>query len=259
MQDDLNKLRETLLYHLETEEVFGLDRLPLIASRAPQLEPSAPEVPAPDVPAPDTPAPDTPAPDPIALLRERVAGCTLCPLHTGRNHTVFGEGDLDAELLFIGEAPGRDEDLSGLPFVGRAGQLLTRMISAMGFDREDVFIGNVLKCRPPNNRTPAIDEIACCLPYLKEQIERLAPCVIVALGAPAARTLIDSTAGIMTLRGRVYDYRYDRAIRVVPTFHPAYLLRTPADKPKTWHDLKLAMKILESGACRQPASARKPC
>jgi DNA polymerase len=165
-------------------------------------------------------------------------------LHRTRTQAVFGAGCVDADLMFVGEAPGKDEDLSGKPFVGRAGGLLTRMIEAMGFTRDDVFIANVLKCRPPENRTPTPEEIALCLPYLKKQVARIRPRVIVALGSPAAKTLLATGNGIMSLRGRVYPCAFDQKVRVVPTFHPAYLLRKEAEKPKAWQDLKRALKVL---------------
>ncbi len=157
---------------------------------------------------------------------------------------VFGEGDRSANLMFVGEAPGRDEDLSGRPFVGRAGQLLTRMIHAMGFERSQVFIANIIKCRPPQNRTPAVDEIATCIPFLEEQIASIEPRVIVALGSPSARTLLSTERTITALRGGTYPFPKNDRIVVVPTFHPAYLLRNEAEKPKTWHDLKLALEVL---------------
>ena len=188
-------------------------------------------------------APPATSPERLAEMAREVAACRACGLHATRRHTVFGEGDPDADLLFVGEAPGADEDRTGRPFVGRAGELLTRMIKAMGFNRDQVFIANVLKCRPPNNRTPARDEILACRHVLEEQIRLIAPRVIVALGAPAAKTLLDQKKGINALRGRAHPYSVP-GVRIVPTFHPAYLLRNESEKRKAWEDLQLAMSLL---------------
>jgi len=174
-------------------------------------------------------------------LRAQVAGCRKCGLCETRTTVVFGEGDVNAELMFIGEAPGRDEDLQGRPFVGRAGQLLTQMILAMGFQREEVFIANVLKCRPPENRNPAPDEVAHCEPYLRRQIELVRPKLICALGNHALRALTGYTGGISKVRGRPMEFL---EWRVVPTFHPAYLLRNPAAKREAWEDLKGILRLL---------------
>lgn len=182
------------------------------------------------------------------LDEESVRRCTKCQLHCTRTNTVFGQGWAAPRLVFVGEAPGFEEDKQGLAFVGRAGQLLTKMIEAMGVSRDDVFICNVLKCRPPDNRTPAADEIAACSPYLFEQIRMLDPEVIVALGKPASQTLLNSTAPIGQLRGRFHDFYpsgtplVGRAVPLMPTYHPAYLLRNPNDKGKAWEDL---MKVME--------------
>jgi len=169
-------------------------------------------------------------------------GCTLCKLCSGRTQVVFGVGNPDADLVFVGEGPGFDEDRQGIPFVGKAGQLLTKMIeNGMGLRRSDVYICNVVKCRPPGNRNPAPDEIALCEPFLFKQLDILQPRVIVALGKFAAQTLLQSTAPISQLRGKWYTYR---GIKLLPTFHPAYLLRNPADKNKAWEDLKKVMTEL---------------
>jgi len=175
-----------------------------------------------------------------ALAAEATA-CRQCRLCETRTTVVFGEGDREAELMFVGEAPGRDEDRQGRPFVGRAGQLLTQMIEAMGFGREDVYIANVLKCRPPENRDPAPDEVESCSPFLQRQIALVAPKVICALGRHALRSLTGYTGGISKVRGRPMEF-LDRL--VVPTFHPAYLLRNPAAKRDAWEDLKGILKIL---------------
>lgn len=181
-----------------------------------------------------------------------VKACTRCGLHATRTNTVFGVGSPAARILFVGEGPGADEDASGVPFVGRAGELLTRMIeSGMGLSRDEVYICNVVKCRPPNNRTPAPDEIMMCKDFLLRQIDIICPEVIVALGAPAAQTLLNTREGITRLRGRWHDFYpsgtalIGAPIPLMPTFHPAYLLRVPDEKLKAWEDLKLVMTRLE--------------
>ncbi|MHB1566287.1 MAG: uracil-DNA glycosylase [Acidiferrobacter sp.] len=175
-----------------------------------------------------------------AALATTVAGCTRCALHHTRTQTVFGSGDPQARWLFIGEAPGADEDRQGEPFVGRAGQLLNAMLSALGLTREQVFIANVLKCRPPHNRDPAPAEVSQCRPYLDQQIALIAPRVIVALGKVAAQSLLGTDQPLHQLRGTRAAYG---GIPVVVTYHPAYLLRTPADKAKAWADLQRAQRL----------------
>ena len=174
-------------------------------------------------------------------FRSEVLACTACGLCDGRTNVVFGEGSLEAEVMFVGEAPGRDEDAQGRPFVGRAGKLLTDMILAMGFQREEVYIANVLKCRPPNNRDPQPDEVAACLPYLHHQIERIRPKVLCALGRHAFHSLSGTTTGITKVRGKPMPL-LDRIL--VPTYHPAYLLRNPAAKRDAWEDLQTILGIL---------------
>lgn len=169
-----------------------------------------------------------------------VQQCRACQLCMNRNNTVFGEGNPDADLMFIGEGPGFDEDRLGRPFVGKAGQLLDKMIAAMQFTRAEVFIANVVKCRPPNNRTPMPDEAAACIGYLQRQIELVAPKVIVLLGATAARFLLNTNTGIMRLRGRWLQYN---GIPVMPTYHPAFLLRQEGAKREAWMDLQMVMKL----------------
>ncbi len=183
------------------------------------------------------------APDagPWEALQAEALGCTACGLCETRTNVVFGEGSLEAELMFIGEAPGRDEDRQGRPFVGRAGQLLTQMILAMGLQREEVYIGNVLKCRPPDNRDPAPDEVERCLPYLLRQIELIQPKVICALGRHALRSLTGYKGGITKVRGRPMEFL---TWTVMPTYHPAYLLRNPAAKREAWEDLKAVLRLL---------------
>ena len=175
-------------------------------------------------------------------IREDIGDCTRCKLHTlGRRQIVFGTGNPNADLMFVGEAPGADEDIQGAPFVGRAGQLLTRMIEAMGFRRDEVYIANVIKCRPPENRNPEPDEVEKCEPFLFRQIESIRPQVIVALGAFAAKALLKTQDPISRLRGRVYDYH---GAKLIPTFHPSFLLRSPGQKKYAWDDLKKALSIL---------------
>lgn len=178
----------------------------------------------------------------IAGLRSQVQACTKCSeLSRCRKNVVFGVGNPRAELMFIGEAPGADEDEQGEPFVGRAGQLLTKIIEAMGFTREEVYIANVLKCRPPNNRVPEPNEVANCLPYLLAQIETIQPKVMVALGATAVRSLLDVQIGITKMRGNWYTFH---DVPIMPTFHPAYLLRNPPAKKEVWDDMKAVLAKL---------------
>jgi uracil-DNA glycosylase family 4 len=178
----------------------------------------------------------------LADIRGDIGECTRCKLHTlGRQQIVFGTGSMSAELMFVGEAPGADEDVQGVPFVGRAGQLLTKMIEAMGLRRDDVYIANVLKCRPPGNRNPEPDEIQTCQPFLFRQLASIQPRVVIALGAFAARTLLETQEPISRLRGRVFDFR---GAKLIPTFHPSFLLRSPGNKREAWEDLKTALGLL---------------
>ena len=175
-------------------------------------------------------------------LRTAIGDCQRCKLCAGRTHLVFGVGNPGARLMFVGEGPGRDEDLQGEPFVGRAGQLLTDIITkGIGIKREDVYICNVVKCRPPDNRNPEPDEVAACEPFLKKQIQLVRPEIIVALGKFAVQTLLRSNAPISKLRGNWHTYE---GIKLMPTFHPAYLLRNPADKKLVWEDIKKVIKEL---------------
>jgi uracil-DNA glycosylase len=178
----------------------------------------------------------------LRVIREDIGDCTRCVLHKqGRKQIVFGTGNPRADLMFIGEAPGADEDQQGEPFVGRAGQLLNNMISAMGIRREDVYIANIIKCRPPGNRTPEREECDTCSPFLMRQIEVVKPKMIVALGAIAAKTLLSVNDSMINLRGQIYDYRNTK---LAVTYHPAYLLRDPRQKKETWKDLQMVMKYL---------------
>ena len=178
----------------------------------------------------------------LRMIRDDIGDCTRCKLHTGRTNLVFGVGSPTARLMFIGEGPGADEDEQGEPFVGRAGQLLTQIIKAMGFAREDVYIANVVKCRPPGNRNPEPDEIAQCSPFLHAQIAAIGPDVVVALGKFAAQVLLQTETPISRLRGRFHQMG---GVAVMPTFHPSYLLRNPAAKREVWDDMKMVMKRLE--------------
>lgn len=175
-------------------------------------------------------------------VRRDLGDCTRCALHGGRKNIVFGEGNSQARLVFVGEAPGADEDTQGRPFVGRAGQLLTKIIEAMKLDRRDVYICNILKCRPPGNRNPRPEEIGACEPFLIRQLSTIKPTVICALGTFAAHTLLKSEAPITVLRGRFHQYQ---GIDLMPTYHPAYLLRNPSAKKQVWEDVQLIMKKLE--------------
>lgn len=196
------------------------------------------------------PAPALPCRDLVALA-EDAATCRLCALAETRNSVVFGVGNPDADLVLIGEAPGRDEDLKGEPFVGRAGQLLDRMLHAVGLDRERVYIMNTIKCRPPNNRDPKPDEVAACNLWFEQQLEALQPKMICLLGRVAAQTVLETDATLGSLRGRWHDYR---GIPVRVTYHPAYLLRSPQQKRKSWQDLQVLLNRFRTVTDAQSAS-----
>src|SRR2546423_474839 len=176
-------------------------------------------------------------------IHTEVGDCTRCPLYSGRTHVVHTEGNRKARLMFVGEAPGADEDIQARPFVGRAGQLLTKIIEAIGLKREEVLIGNINRCRPPGNRAPTAEDAAMCQPYLLREIAVVQPEVIVVLGNTAMKNLLDTREGITKLRGRFQDYK---GIKVMPTFHAAYLLRDPSKKRETWEDLKKVRDYLDS-------------
>jgi uracil-DNA glycosylase family 4 len=230
---NLQEIREAVIQQLRTEQLMGVRELPIVPGRG--------------VGPPDRM-------EKIRRLRlldeQEVKPCRKCRLCESRTQTVFGQGNVDAQLVFVGEGPGYEEDQQGLAFVGRAGQLLTKMIEAMGLSRDQVYICNVVKCRPPDNRTPEADEMLACSPYLREQLSIVCPEVIVALGAPAAKTLLNTAETIGRLRGRFHEYFFSGvtgkgpSIPLMPTYHPAYLLRTPQDKAKTWDDLKQVMARL---------------
>jgi uracil-DNA glycosylase family 4 len=200
---------------------------------------------APPAPEPALSA-ETSAGEPLAMeaVRAELGDCRRCSLGSLRHKIVFGEGNPQAELVFVGEAPGADEDAQGRPFVGQAGQLLTKIIAAMGLKREDAYICNILKCRPPGNRNPQPEEIAACEPFLIRQLEAIRPRVICALGGFAAHTLLKSEAPITVLRGRFHAYQ---GIPLMPTYHPAYLLRNPGAKKQVWEDVQAIMKLLREG------------
>ncbi|MHC4741721.1 MAG: uracil-DNA glycosylase [Planctomycetota bacterium] len=186
----------------------------------------------------------------LETLAEEIRQCRKCELGSLRTNAVPGEGNADARIMFVGEAPGADEDAQGRPFVGRAGKLLDKIIEACGLERGDVYIGNILKCRPPGNRDPKVDEITACLPYLKRQIELIKPEIVVALGAHAARTLLDNNKSIGQMRGQFQEYYpdiYGTPVKLMATYHPAYLLRsyTPENRRKVWEDMKKVLTELD--------------
>jgi len=221
-KDPRQELREIVgqvRVYLERQQELGLDRTEL----------RWPEAPVPAAAARPT----------LEQVRADLGECTRCKLHRHRTQIVFGVGNPKAGLIFVGEAPGADEDAQGEPFVGRAGQLLTKIIEAMGMRREDVYICNIIKCRPPNNRTPEADEIVACQPFLLEQLRAIGPRFICALGGPAAQTLLQTKEAISRLRGKFYDYH---GIPLLPTFHPAFLLRNPSEKKTVWEDMKLLLR-----------------
>lgn len=217
-----------------------------LASGPPYAPPGGAVASAGSPPPASSSAPAAPA-ETLEDIRGDLGDCTRCKLHGGRTHLVFGVGSPTAELVFVGEAPGRDEDRQGIPFVGRAGQLLTRIIAAIGMSRDEVYIANVIKCRPPSNRNPEPDEVATCEPFLFRQLDVIRPRVVVALGGFAIRTLLRTDEAVSRLRGRAFDYR---GAKLIPTFHPAYLLRSPERKRDVWEDMKRVRALL---ADREPA------
>ena len=221
---DPEVLRRQVKQFLETEKAFGAPGVPANARQMQTVSPRGFD-------------PETE----LGKLEEEYRHCQLCALSQTRTQVVFGSGSPRARLMFVGEAPGFDEDRQGLPFVGAAGQLLTKIIEAMKLTRGDVYIANCLKCRPPQNRNPALEEIVTCSPILERQISIIRPKIICALGKFAAQTLLNSQEPISRLRGRFFDRA---GVRVLPTFHPAYLLRNPADKKLVWQDMQLIMKEL---------------
>jgi DNA polymerase len=225
----LRDLVTGLRHYLEEERAMGLKGWPRNSTLSPKTAP---------------PASRAPVVSPLTLedVREELGDCRRCKLHSGRTHIVFGTGNPKAKLVFVGEGPGRDEDLQGKPFVGLAGQLLTKIIQAIQLTREEVYIANIIKCRPPGNRNPEPDEIRACEPFLIKQLEVIRPKLICALGTFAAQTLLKSEEKISHLRGRFYQYQ---GIPVMPTYHPAYLLRNPKLKRDVWEDMKKVKKEYE--------------
>ncbi len=239
-------LADVIRWHLESERAFGLDALPLSGLRPPAskdvLAQQAPPTAVGGSPAPPSEAVSAAdVAQALETLASRMVACTACRLSGTRTHAVPGQGNPKARLMFVGEAPGRDEDLQGLAFVGRSGQLLTRMIEALGLQREEVFIANVIKCRPPENRDPAADEVQACFHFLMDQIDLIRPEVICTLGGCATNNLLGRADPMHRMRGRVFPFR---GAQVVPTYHPSYLLRRPEEKRKAWADLQVAARLL---------------
>ncbi len=229
---ELRKVVQDLRTYLEAQQALGLEYA--------------------DVKWPESPAPARPLT--LAEVREELGECTQCKLHRHRTQIVFGVGNPKASLVFVGEAPGADEDAQGEPFVGRAGQLLTKIIQAMGMQREEVYICNIIKCRPPNNRTPESEEILACQPFLVMQLQAIRPRFICALGGPAAQTLLRTKEPISRLRGKFYDFH---GIPLLPTYHPAFLLRNPYEKKTVWEDMKLLLREMQR-ASAQDVATRHP-
>jgi DNA polymerase len=232
--------RDQLAGHLEFLRELGVEGV----NRSPEWRSRRDGAPLPAAPASSNAVTGDVAPaEALAALRVDIGpDCTRCKLHTlGRRQVVFGVGHPQARLMFVGEAPGEDEDRQGEPFVGRAGQLLTRIIEAIGLTREQVYIANVIKCRPPGNRNPEIDEVDACEPFLFRQIAIVQPRVVVALGKFAAQSLLRTTEPITRLRGRTFEFR---GAKLMPTFHPAYLLRNPSAKREVWEDMKKVRDLL---------------
>src|SRR5437870_9007196 len=215
---------------------------PVVQKLAPPMSAVSPKIALPVTAGPSLfDAADKIVGDTLLRIREDLGECTRCKLYKHRHKIVFGDGSPKAQLVFVGEGPGADEDAQGLPFVGRAGKLLTQMIEAMGLQRKDVYICNVVKCRPPENRQPEEDEVSTCSPFLFRQIDTIAPKVVVCLGAVAAKTLLQTNRGISQFRGEWLDYR---GSKLLATYHPAYLLRNPNAKGEVWKDLQKVMAVL---------------
>jgi DNA polymerase len=276
MTSPRDQARRALKQCLELERAFGADMIPRRGATRKTAEKAEPAAAAPATAGERTaraPAATTGTPRPARIppahphaaptrrdpaeglpddLRERflalrteALACTKCGLHKSRTQVVFGVGTPRAALMFVGEAPGADEDAQGEPFVGRAGQLLTKTLAELGVRRDEVYIGNILKCRPPDNRKPEPDEVSQCFPYLRRQVDIIRPKVLCALGAVAAQGLLGNTEPISRIRGRYFDFPWIRGLRVFPTFHPAYLLRSPWEMPKFKQDLRLILADLK--------------
>lgn len=241
--------RDTLIQSVKTyirfAQLSGIDTLPKKRRAGRTTIPSLPGKNPPSLFVRNPPEGDLP--ESLQAVRDALGECTRCKLHATRTTIVFGTGNPRAQLVFVGEGPGEEEDRQGKPFVGRAGQLLTKIIQAMGLSREEVYITNIIKCRPPKNRNPQPDEIAACEPFLIQQLRFIRPKVICALGTFAAQTLLSTTEKITQLRGRFHEYH---GIPIMPTFHPAYLLRNPQEKRRVWEDMQ---RILERLGRKPPA------
>src|SRR3954452_92478 len=252
MQEEVRNLIAETKKQLEHLRVLGVEQIQPgkpVKKSTPLLEniPAAPAEPVTALFSDIAPAPAklTPSTETFEQIHAEIGDCTRCPLHLERTHVVHTEGNRKARLMFVGEAPGADEDIQARPFVGRAGQLLTKIIEAIGMKREEVLIGNVNRCRPPGNRAPMPDEAATCKPFLEREIAVAQPEIIVVLGNTAMKNLLDTREGITRARGRFHDYK---GIKVMPTFHPAYLLRDPSKKRETWEDLKMVRDYLDRSA-----------
>jgi len=224
MDRKVQEIVDDLKAYLEYLKEMGIEALPTAEEKAEKMIPS--EAPT------------------LEEIRRELGDCKRCKLHRTRRTIVFGEGNKKAKLMFIGEGPGYDEDVQGRPFVGKAGQLLTRIIQSIHLEREEVYIANIIKCRPPQNRNPEPDEIKSCSPFLMKQIQAIQPKIICALGAFAAQTLLQTDAKITSLRGRTFDFK---GIKVLPTYHPAFLLRNPDKKREVWEDMKQIAEWLAKG------------
>ena len=236
MAEGLARLVGDARRHLEIERAFGVTAIPFDLDSVARLKRAAGSR------GDAAPADKESA---LEMLRQEAEACRSCALGAQRRNLVFGAGDPDAEVMFIGEAPGRHEDEQGVPFVGPAGQLLTKIIEAMGLSRNLVYIANVLKCRPPGNRNPLPDEVVACFPHLKRQIEIIQPQIIVTLGNPATKAILETTQGITRMRGRFVSWH---GIEVMPTFHPSYLLHNPSGKRDVWQDMqKVHARMKELG------------
>ena len=234
----MKNIAEDIKIVLEFYQAMGIERIPLNCSKELRVTSNKSKEKA-DNSLPITRYSSLEKESALKALRDEIGNCQRCKLSRGRKNIVFGEGSVDAEIMFIGEGPGEDEDVQGRPFVGKAGQLLTKLIEKMGFKREDVYIGNIVKCRPPFNRDPEEDEISACSPFIKKQAGVISPKVVVSLGRISTQTLIGMKIPIGKLRGKFYQFEN---IPLMPTFHPSYLLRNPMDKWLVWED---AQKVLE--------------
>ena len=232
MDQEISEIVADLKSFLEYLKGTGIESLP-VSHRIPKGDPSGTSSATPPVPA---------SVSTLDEIRNDLGDCQRCKLHRTRRTLVFGEGNEKAKLMFIGEGPGYDEDVQGRPFVGRAGQLLTKIIQSMHLQREEVYITNIVKCRPPQNRNPEPDEIESCNPFLLRQTDIIQPRIICALGSFSAQTLLKTTAKITALRGRIFEVR---ATKVIPTYHPAFLLRNPEKKKEVWEDMKRILELLK--------------